>query len=65
MITVNKTEKRIDITNENYEGVVLIVDGNEYRVPLNEGNGFIANVDEEMNEVIGYGMTKLTVENIL
>lgn len=62
MITVNKTEKRIDITNENYEGVVLIVDGNEYRVPLNEGNGFIANVDEEMNEVIGYGMTKLEVE---
>ena len=65
MITVNKTEKRIDITNENYEGVVLIVDGNEYRVPLDEGNGFLANVDEEMNEVIGYGMTKLTVENIL
>ena len=62
MITVNKTEKRIDITNENYEGVVLIVDGNEYRVPLNEGNGFLANVDEEMNEVVGYGMTKLEVE---
>ena len=61
MITVNKEEKRIDIINENYEGVVLIVDGNEYRVPLNEGNGFIANVDEEMNEVKAYGLTELEV----
>ena len=40
MITVNKEEKRIDITNENYEGVVLIVDGNEYKMPLSDGMGF-------------------------
>ena len=61
MIKVNKTEKRIDITNENFEGVVLIVDGNEYRVPLNDGNGFIANVDEEMNEVRAWGLTEINI----
>ena len=62
MIKVNKTEKRIDITNENYEGVVLIVDGNEYKMPLSDGMGFLANVDEEMNEVRAYGLTEIAVE---
>jgi len=41
---------------------VLIVDGNEYKMPLNEGNGFLANVDEEMNEVRAYGLTEIAVE---
>ena len=61
MIKVNKTEKRIDITNENFEGVVLIVDGNEYKMPLSDGMGFLANVDEEMNEVRAFGMTELNI----
>ena len=60
MITVNKEEKRIDIS-EPFTEVLLIVDGTEYKVPLEGYVGFIANIDSEMNEIKAYGMVELTV----
>ena len=58
MITVNRQEKRIDIS-EPFTEVLLIVDGTEYKVPLEGYVGFIANIDSEMNEVKAYGLTEL------
>lgn len=61
MITVNKEEKRIDIVNENFDSILLLVDMQEYKVPLSSGEGCLTNVQEEMNAVTAYGMTELEV----
>jgi len=61
MITVNKEEKRIDIVNENFDSILLLVDMQEYKVPLSSGEGCLTNIQEEMNAVTAYGMTELEV----
>jgi len=61
MITVNKEEKRIDIVNEDFSEVILLIDSAEYKVPLVEGAGCLTNIQEEMNAVTAYGMTELEV----
>jgi len=62
MITVNKEEKRIDIVNENFDSILLLVDMQEYKVPLSSGEGCLTNVQEEMNAVTAYGMTEIEVQ---
>lgn len=62
MITVNKEEKRIDISGEPYPIVEFYIDGHTYKVPLTEGTGCLTNLQSEMNEVTAYGMTKIETE---
>jgi hypothetical protein len=59
MITVNKEEKRIDIVNENYPKVLVLVDGTGLEVPLTDGTGCLTNIQSLMNEVKAYGLTEL------
>ena len=59
MITVNKEEKRIDITEVGYPIVLFYVDDKEYKVPLVSGEGCLTNIQQEMNEVKAYGLTEL------
>lgn len=61
MITVNKEEKRIDIVNEDFSEVILLVDSMEYKVPLVSGEGCLTNIQQEMNEVKAYGLTELQI----
>lgn len=61
MITVNKEEKRIDIVNEDFSEVILLIDSAEYKVPLVEGVGCLTNIQEAMNAVTAYGMTEIAV----
>lgn len=61
MITVNKEEKRIDIKAD-YETVLLVIDTQEYKVPLLAGEGCLTNIQEEMNAVTAYGLTEIEVQ---
>lgn len=61
MITVNKELKQIDIVNEDFSEVILLVDSMEYKVPLVSGEGCLTNIQEEMNEVKAYGMVELQI----
>ena len=61
MIIVNKEEKRIDIVNENFSEVILLIDSAEYKVPLVSGEGCLTNIQGEMNAVTAYGITQLEV----
>jgi len=61
MITVNKEEKRIDISNENYPIVLLLIDSTEYKVPLSSGEGGLTNIQENLDNVTAYGLTEIEV----
>jgi len=56
MITVNKEEKRIDISGEPYEIVSLLIDMQEYKVPLSSGEGCLTNIQENLDEVKAYAV---------
>jgi len=62
MIVINKEEKRIDISGEPYEMVVLLIDMQEYKVPLSSGEGCLTNIQENMDAVTAYGLTPINVE---
>jgi len=61
MITVNKQEKRIDISGEPFETVLLLIDSTEYKVPLSSGEGCLTNIQENMDAVTAYGLTEIKV----
>lgn len=61
MITVNKELKQIDIVNEDFSEVTLLIDSTEYKVPLLAGAGCLTNIQEEMNAVTAYGMTEIAI----
>jgi len=61
MITVNKEEKRIDISGENYLFIKLFIDNSEYLIPISGGEGCLTNIQTEMNVVEAYGMTEIAV----
>lgn len=60
MITIDKENKRIDIKAD-FETVLLVIDTQEYKVPLLAGEGCLTNIQEEMNEVKAYGLTELQI----
>jgi len=56
MIVINKEEKRIDISGEPYEMVLLVIDWEEYKVPLSSGEGCLTNIQENLDEVKAYAV---------